>query len=185
LKRWLPARKFTAVYGLNPEFYKFDWEHRLASAIRTELGNDDPEPNIKFMRCHFKKITEFEHCRPSQFEVIDLPPLPTNSRIGQGKAILGTEVIQGYHWKCISKYSEGPWHNEIHELYYDNHIKGTFKFINSPEGVAHEMQEQQVDGSWVKSASFPSARAWDPFDEFLSSGKFAAENLDADPRAFD
>ncbi|MEI7842916.1 MAG: helix-turn-helix domain-containing protein [Gallionellaceae bacterium] len=167
------------------EFYKFNWEHRLASSIRTELGNDDPEPNIKFMRCHFKKITEFEHCRPAQFEVIDLPPLPTNSRIGQGKAILGTEVIQGYHWKCISKYSEGLWHNEIHELYYDNHIKGTFKFIDSPEGVAHEMMEQQVDGSWVRSAAHPHQHAWDPFDEFVKSGKFAAESLDADTFAFD
>lgn len=167
---------FAYPYPAAP-FYKFDWEHRLSSAIRAELGHDNPAPHIKLLRCHMPRIIDFNHCRPTCFELIDLPPRPEVCRIGQGKKTLGEECIQGLHWKKIGEYIEGGCRNEIYELKFDHHKRGTYKFIEAPEGVPHELLEQIPDGSWVRSPAFPALQAWDVFSEFLATGKFLAEKI--------
>jgi len=175
---------FAYFYPPSP-YYRFDWEHRLASSIRHILGHDNPVEHIKFLRCHIPKITNFEHCRPTQFEFVELPMRPADSRIGQGKKTLGDEVIGGWHWRRINEYIEGCWRNLILELYYDSHKRCTYKFIEGTDGVPHELHEQRPDGSWIPSSAYPALQAWDAFSDFVACGKENAERLDSVPDVFD
>jgi hypothetical protein len=174
---------FAYPYPPNEYFLKHDWEHRIASAVRDVLNHDNAEPYIKLLRCYMTKRVHLDHCRPHHFELIDLPPMPANSRIGQGKPKLGTEIIQGHHWKRKQFYSENHCSHQIWELFFDNHRKGTFKFIESlsfadESGEAHQMLMLNERLELVPSRSFPMNQAYDPFPDFVEYGKLKAEKLD-------
>jgi len=160
-------------------FYKFNWEHRIASSIRSILGNDNPQQYIKLLRCWFDNVLEFDHCRPNRFEFVDLPPMPKDCRIGIGKNTIGFTEIRGYHWKDLFKGSENNRRAVITELFWDNHKKGIFKFLESPDGdLPHEMLEQ-ILGNWEPAKAFPDNQAFDIFAEFVNGGKTNAEKIDS------
>jgi hypothetical protein len=159
-------------------FYKFDWEHRLASSLRVILANNEPQPYIKLLRCWFDNVLEFDHCRPNRFEFVDLPPMPKHSRIGMGKNSIGIQQIQGYHWKDVFNGFENNRRAIISELFWDHYKKGRYKFIESPDGdLPNEMLELAFN-TWTDAIAYPACQAFDIFSEFVDAGKLNAEQHD-------